>query len=184
MRTIDYDTELAPDPLRDALGELTGRPGLFTLKWPNDVVGPDGRKAGGILVETAAEGDRLTDAVIGIGLNVNWAAAEMPAELASTATSLGEVAGRRIDRGALLAVLLEALDREIGAVEAGTSPLARYRAACRTLGTEVAVELGGRTVIGRAVDVDATGCLVVETSGGRETIASGEVVHVRPVVTA
>ena len=44
------------------------------VRWPNDVVDADGRKLAGLLVETALEDGRLAEAVIGIGINVNWPA--------------------------------------------------------------------------------------------------------------
>lgn len=154
------------------------------LKWPNDLVAERGRKVGGVLIETMIDGDRVDAAIIGIGINVNWASADMPAEIAGSATSLAELAGAPVDRGALLAELLERLDAELAAIEAGHSPLDRYRAACRTLGSEVTVEAGSRTIQGVAVGLDDTGGLVIETSSGREAVTSGEVVRVRPQVTA
>jgi BirA family biotin operon repressor/biotin-[acetyl-CoA-carboxylase] ligase len=154
------------------------------LKWPNDLVASDGRKAGGLLIETVIDGERVSAATIGIGINVNWAAAEMPPEIAGSATSLAELAGTPIDRGALLAALLDRLDVELAATEAGASPLDRYRAACRTLGSEVVVEVGSRTIDGVAVAIDAAGALVLETSSGRETVTSGEVIRVRAAVPA
>ena len=48
------------------------------VRWPNDVVVADGRKLAGLLVETALEDGRLAEAVIGIGINVNWPVADMP----------------------------------------------------------------------------------------------------------
>jgi BirA family biotin operon repressor/biotin-[acetyl-CoA-carboxylase] ligase len=154
------------------------------VKWPNDLVSLDGRKVGGLLVETALDGEAVTLAVIGIGINVNWPRTELPEEIRDSATSLLAETGEPVDRVALLARLLAALDAEIGAVEAGRSPLPRYRSACRTLGAEVVVAAAGEEVIGRAVDLDATGGLVVETRSGARTIASGEVVRVRPAVPA
>ena len=154
------------------------------LKWPNDLVARDGRKVAGLLVETVLDGDHVREAVIGIGINVNWAIAEMPVEIADSATSLAELAGRAVDRAALLATLLEGLDREMTAVESGASPLERYRAACATLGQHVAVEAGSRRVEGRAVAVDDAGALVVATAEGTETVTGGEVVRVRRAVPA
>ena len=149
------------------------------LKWPNDVVSDDGAKVGGLLVETTIGGDRVTSAVIGIGINVNWPRAEMPQQIAGDATSLSELAGVSIDRAELLATLLDALDAELLAVESGHSPLARYRQACATLGTEVGVETATGRVEGQAVEIDERGALVIEAAAGRVALTSGEIVRVR-----
>jgi BirA family biotin operon repressor/biotin-[acetyl-CoA-carboxylase] ligase len=154
------------------------------LKWPNDLVAGDGRKVGGLLIETMLDGDRVTSATIGIGINVNWAVAEMPAEIAGFATSLAELAGASVDRGVLLGALLDRLESELDDLEAGASPLERYRSACRTIGSAVTVGIGTRTIDGVAVAVDEAGGLVVDTPSGRETVTSGEVLRVRPKVPA
>lgn len=151
------------------------------LKWPNDVVAGDGRKVGGLLVETIAEGDRLRGAVLGIGINVNWQRVEMPPEIRDTAISLADLVGSDIDRDALLGRLVEALATEIEAVEAGVSPLPRYRERCATLGTAVRVATADGVVSGRAIDLDSTGALVVEAADGDvQVLATGEVLRVRP----
>jgi len=160
---------------RDACAEIAD----VRLKWPNDLVAADGRKLGGLLVETAIERDALASAVIGIGINVNWRVADMPADLAPTATSLTELAGRAVDRAALLSRLLAVLDAEVAAVESGSSPLARYRAACTTIGETVRVDVGTGLVVGEAVDLDDHGGLVVSTPAGLVTVSSGDVVRAR-----
>jgi len=149
------------------------------LKWPNDLVADDGEKLGGLLLETTIDGDRVTSAVIGIGINVNWARADMPAEIRAGATSLGELAGVPIDRAELLASILDELDAELVAIEDGTSPLPRYREACATLGTRVGVEIANGRVEGRAIEVDDHGALVIETAAGPVALTSGEVVRLR-----
>lgn len=154
------------------------------LKWPNDVVADDGRKIAGLLVETMADGNRLTGAIVGIGINVNWARAAMPDELAAGATSLAELAGTPIDRVGLLAGLLEAFEAELFRIEAGDSPIDRYRAACATLGSRVTVRTADAEIVGEATGLDATGSLVVEATNGRHTLASGEVVRVEGAVPA
>ena len=154
------------------------------VKWPNDLVDTDGHKLGGVLVETAVDGARLADAVIGIGLNVNWRAVDMPAELRGSATSLADLAGATVDRADLLGRLLAALEDELDAIEGGRSPLKRYRSACATLGSEVEVDLGASTVRGTAVDLDGTGALVIASGDRRVAVASGEVVRTRSSVPA
>jgi BirA family transcriptional regulator, biotin operon repressor / biotin---[acetyl-CoA-carboxylase] ligase len=154
------------------------------LKWPNDIVDREGRKLGGILVETAIEADRVRHAVLGFGINANWQRAEMPSELRSTATSLRELVGRPIDRVDLLRRLLEALDAELVAAESGRSPLGRYAEACMTIGARVRVETPNGPLDGTAVGLEARGQLVLETMAGVVVVASGEVVRVRPTVPA
>ncbi len=149
------------------------------LKWPNDVESVDGRKVGGLLIETMTEGDRLRGAVVGIGLNVNWRHAEMPAEIEARATSLADLSGSTVDRVALLGALLDALSEELDAVEAGRSPIDRYRDACSTLGAFVTVATGDGALHGRATGLDASGALVVEAEDGRHVLAGGEVVRVQ-----
>jgi BirA family transcriptional regulator, biotin operon repressor / biotin---[acetyl-CoA-carboxylase] ligase len=148
------------------------------LKWPNDVVATDGAKLGGLLLETTLDGALVTAAVIGIGINVNWRRNEMPPELAESATSLADLAGAPIDRAELLGTLLDRLDDEVSAIEDGTSPIARYREACATLGTDVAVHTADDVVAGRAADVDERGALVIDTGDRLVAIMTGEVQRV------
>ena len=149
------------------------------LKWPNDLVSDGGAKLGGLLLETTIDGDVVTSAVIGIGINVNWSRAEMPPEIAAGATSLAELSGAQIDRASLLASLLDALDEELVAVEDGTSPVPRYREVCATLGTHVGVETAEGRIRGWATAIDESGALVVETASGPVALTSGEIVRVR-----
>lgn len=42
----------------------------FQIKWPNDIL-IDKHKVGGILIENVIKGQRITDSILGLGLNVN-----------------------------------------------------------------------------------------------------------------
>jgi BirA family biotin operon repressor/biotin-[acetyl-CoA-carboxylase] ligase len=160
----------------------------LAVRWPNDVVTRDGLKVAGLLAESAVENGELREAIIGIGLNVNWARREMPPEIAERATSLSDLAGREIDRVALLGDLLARLDRELATLEAGVSPLERLSAASALTGRHVAVDLGGEVLHGTAAGLAPDGALLLDAAAGRVALASGEVVSVRdarsePVVT-
>jgi BirA family biotin operon repressor/biotin-[acetyl-CoA-carboxylase] ligase len=149
------------------------------LKWPNDIVAGDERKVAGLLIETVMSGERLIGAILGIGINVNWRPSDMPAEIGGSATSLSSLAGADVDRAALLDRLLNALDDELVAVEAGRSPLDRYGAACVTIGREVTVESAGETLAGTALGLDAHGSLLLQTPSGEVALSTGEVETVR-----
>jgi BirA family biotin operon repressor/biotin-[acetyl-CoA-carboxylase] ligase len=159
------------------------------LKWPNDLlVGPEQRKAAGILAE-ATTGPDGTAVVLGIGINVGGDGADGPDpdDLPAGATTLAAAEGAGIDRQQLLVALLTRLaEREAQWRAARGDPggaRAAYREVCGSLGAEVRVELpGGMAVTGMAEDVDADGrLLLLGADGHRRAIAAGDVVHVRPV---
>ena len=79
------------------------------MKFPNDVL-VGGRKVAGILAE-AREGR----VVLGIGVNVNLTAEQLPQEVDRPATSLLVETGHELDRPELLAELLERLERRYDA---------------------------------------------------------------------
>lgn len=163
--------------LHEAVVSLTGV--AAGLKWPNDLlVGPSARKAAGILAQSAGDA-----AVIGIGLNVTTSEDELPVP---AATSLSLAGAGDVDREALLVAVLRRIDAraaqwaDVGGDPEACGLAAAYRKACRTLGTEVRVTLGeGDTLEGRALDLDATGRLIVRTAAGDRTVGAGDVEHVR-----
>jgi BirA family biotin operon repressor/biotin-[acetyl-CoA-carboxylase] ligase len=79
------------------------------LSHPNDVL-VGGRKVAGILAE--ATSGRV---VLGVGVNVNQAADELPTETPKPPTSLRVEAGREFGRAPLLAAILVELERGYGA---------------------------------------------------------------------
>jgi BirA family biotin operon repressor/biotin-[acetyl-CoA-carboxylase] ligase len=149
------------------------------IRWPNDVVAAGGLKVAGLLVETTLADDRVADAVVGVGINVNWRRAEMPGEIAARATSLADLAGAEADRVALLGELLARLDAEVAALEAGRSPVDRFREASVLDGRGISVEVGDAVVEGVGAGIADDGALLVDTPAGRLALGVGEVVAVR-----
>ena len=151
------------------------------IKWPNDIL-HDGRKLVGILTEMSAEMDRVNYVVIGIGINVNIAPEDFPAELRAIATSLMQMKGAPLPRVAFLQELLRVLDDLYASVQReGFAPvLAAWREYAVTLGQEVRV-IGpaGEEFEGVAADIDAEGALLVDTAEGRRRVLAGDV-SIRP----
>jgi len=75
-------------------------------KWPNDLY-LEGKKLGGILVETSLEPNPI--AVVGIGLNVNIKEDEFPHEIRKIATSLYNHVGCESNRWYLLGQFMDSL---------------------------------------------------------------------------
>ena len=93
---------VAGHAVADALEAETGV--TPSLKFPNDVL-VDGKKVAGILAE-ASEGR----VVLGVGVNVNQTAEQLPADAPTPPTSLRVETGHELDRARLLAGILERLE--------------------------------------------------------------------------
>jgi BirA family biotin operon repressor/biotin-[acetyl-CoA-carboxylase] ligase len=105
-------TLVAGQATADAIAQVTGL--APEIKLPNDVL-LSGKKTAGILAE--ARDGRV---VLGIGINVNVAAADLPHGIDPPATSLLLETGHEIDRAELLVELLDRLERAYDAWVAAT----------------------------------------------------------------
>jgi BirA family biotin operon repressor/biotin-[acetyl-CoA-carboxylase] ligase len=146
------------------------------LKWPNDLLIGE-RKVGGILTEVDVSGERLSYAVLGIGLNVNLDPAALPGELLERATSLSAELGREVDRLSLLLALLALLEKRYIALGAGAADLHReWAGRLVTVGREVVVSAGDGEWWGVAEGVDDDGALLVRPPGGEaRRVVAGDV---------
>lgn len=132
------------------------------LKWPNDLL-VNGAKLAGVLAQSGGGQSLRPDyVVVGIGINVSWA----PEGAA--------MVGQHVQVSSLLAALLEHYDR----LPADVASL--YRTSLATLGQQVRVQLGGTEIVGRAINVEADGRLVViDECGATHRVDTGDVVHLR-----
>jgi BirA family biotin operon repressor/biotin-[acetyl-CoA-carboxylase] ligase len=150
-------------------------PNRALVKWPNDVWVGD-KKCAGILVEGASVSDKTLPLIVGIGLNVNRR--EFPVGLDSEPTSLAlaSVAPADLDRAAVLARLLENVERWVDrfastgvapVVQALETRLALRGTHCRCDELEGAVE-----------GVSPEGALLLRTANGVTPALAGTL---RPV---
>jgi BirA family biotin operon repressor/biotin-[acetyl-CoA-carboxylase] ligase len=159
--------------LGDALQPMLGGGTALRFKWPNDVL-LDGRKLAGILLEsetTAGEGA----AFVVIGVGVNLAAAPADAEFPATSLAAAGIAG------VTPALLLEAFAHHFETwhrcwLTERFAPVRRaWLARASGLGEAVRVRLERATLLGRFLDLDEEGALLLEAEEGRRRIAAGEV---------
>ncbi len=175
--------------MRDAAEEAAGLPdATIWLKWPNDLVvdGPQGGllKLAGVLGESVSRDGAVQSAVVGIGINSDWPAADFPPALAAAMASLRHLSGGRpIDNEQLLDAFLARLEPRYEALLAGRFDVGGWSTVQRTTGRRVAVNLGDGEVEGVALGVDPeSGGLLVETGGGEvRVVGSGEVTRCRLV---
>ncbi len=172
--------------VQSAISSVTGfrRPQEIDIRWPNDLL-LNGRKCGGVLIETAAKPSEaggpsmLRHAIIGIGINCNQTS--FPPELDPIATSLRRElpAPRTVAREPLAAAVLVALDEEIrlmirswrGTNNSRDRPISEFSTWFR--GKRVRVDEGGGYT-GITAGVDGNGFLLVNGDDGVvHTVLSG-----------
>ncbi len=147
------------------------------IKWPNDIL-ISGKKVVGILTELSAELDHIKHVILGIGVDVNLTASELPPDLRKIATSLKIESGQTINRAELAAEILRELDFDYQRIRKNNFEAVanEWEENCCTLGRNVSISLGSRTIQGRAESLDADGALLVRTQHGHlERIIGGDV---------
>jgi BirA family biotin operon repressor/biotin-[acetyl-CoA-carboxylase] ligase len=131
----------------------------FGIKWPNDVLGPDGQKVAGVLCELETAGRRVDVVLVGIGINVTEAPTDLP------------------QAGCLADYLDHAVDVSSVAMATASAFLTEWREGAITIGHRVRV--GGTE--GVATGITTEGALIVGTDDGAALIVhAGDVLHVLP----
>lgn len=151
------------------------------IKWPNDVMVRQAgawHKVSGILQEGDFDADgRLQWAIVGIGINVNIPADQLP-EGITPPTSLLAATGQLVPRLPLLAAFLARVEALYDEVENGRSPHAAWQDRLINLGQPVQVTYSqtDRTLQGTAEGTDAAGHLLVRDAAGQlHTITAADV---------
>ncbi len=143
------------------------------IKWVNDIY-VDNRKVCGILTEavTDFESGTVQAIVIGIGLNISTSNSDFPDELSKIAGSLNP---ENISRNIIVAQLIN----EVLAVYLDGDDnllMDEYRQRCFLIGREITYFRNGVSCLGKVVDVNDQGNLIIEKENGViEILNSGEV---------
>ena len=140
------------------------------LKWPNDVL-IEGRKVCGIL----AEMDVVNFVNVGIGINANTSVPQFE----KTATSLKDMLGREISRKEFLSVVLVEINRRQARLMKANL-LEEWKELSGTLNKYVRILSPGEVIVGRAIDIDTTGALIIrKRNGSLKKAMAGDCIHLR-----
>jgi BirA family biotin operon repressor/biotin-[acetyl-CoA-carboxylase] ligase len=155
----------------ETLGDLKAE-----VKWPNDCL-LSGRKVAGILVELSAELDRVSYAILGIGINVNNQRKDLPPSIRSRATSVAMEIGSSVSRVELIRRILNEFERaycnfqRYGLRFIGPELVSRSA----VIGKKIIVTVGRKRFIGQALGFDENGALRIKTRKNVQTVSAGEV---------
>ncbi len=183
LQAVPRLTMIAALATARALEKIAPASTRAAVKWPNDIVLNE-KKIGGVLCEArsrenaAQQGEaRAAFVVIGIGLNVNFARADLPPQTKIPASSLQIESGKSFDLNGVMAAVLreiEAAHREYS--QGNWSELRREWMQRDFLqGRRVRVEGARETYRGVAVGVDENGLLRVSSEGKTRVVLAGDV---------
>jgi BirA family biotin operon repressor/biotin-[acetyl-CoA-carboxylase] ligase len=161
---------LAGACMASAIRDVVGR--KVTCKWPNDLMLRDA-KVGGVLAESALDGETLRYVVIGVGVNLD------APEGVDGAAGIGAVGER-----ALLTAFLTRFASIYDTRDASLPERVRQAWApmSSTIGEMVrATTTDGDDVVGRAIGIDSFGSLLLSTDDGEARVRFGDVEHLRTV---
>ncbi len=174
-------TQAASVALFQSLHDLNGRRIIarsldIDLKWPNDVL-LSGKKAAGILLETALKGEAAEGAVVGVGVNI--AAESVPSDLSDSATAVELEAGEAVPRRWLLVRFLNHFQQGYRLFCTGMHSEIINQWKCRSTmwnGVEITVREGDRIRDAITCGLTDTGALIIRTAtGSEETVLAGDV---------
>ena len=158
--------------IEDTLGIKLG------LKWPNDILSPDGKKIAGILTEARLDADTVRDLIFGLGLNIS-PQQDFPNELKMIAGSLTHTSGEHLDINALTAGIIKNIltsweeFKDNHWADAFKEYWSRYDI---LTGKVVTIQLRGEPVTGLVEGIDEVGLLRIKSADGKiVSISSGEV---------
>ncbi|WP_353095758.1 biotin--[acetyl-CoA-carboxylase] ligase [Tissierella praeacuta] len=148
------------------------------IKWPNDIL-INGKKICGILTEMSAELNMINYVVMGIGINANLSEEDIPEDLKDKGTSIKISEGKKIDRKELLANIVNEFEKfYIEFRDNNTISIAIdiCKENSALIGREIRVIKGREIKLGKAVNINEEGELVVEFEDGViANLYSGEV---------
>ncbi len=157
------------------LGKALSRLGCdVRLKWPNDLL-VDGRKLGGILIETVGRGPGDVAAMIGFGVNHGHDQHRLPTE---SATSLRLELDPLPGLATVAAALLRGVSEEMNHL--GEVDYARDAYASRSVhrpGDRLRCRIGREPIDGIFLGFDDHGFLRLEVSGKERVLNCGEILE-------
>ena len=152
------------------------------LKWPNDIT-IKGKKVAGILVDASLESNKISDLVVGVGINFDVDVKQIEKSLRDTpnfygVTSLSQQ-GKRIKPIMLVHSFLTELEKVYFLLNSGKiKKITRdWTKKSSTIGKKVKINMTKEKIKGTAVRIDDDGALVVFQNNQYKRVIAGDIIH-------
>lgn len=159
--------------LESTVRHFIGEAAHVSLKWPNDVL-IDGKKASGILLESAMQDGKVGWLAIGLGLNL----VHHPDDTPYPATNMALYDSTPLDNLTALYVLAQAFDTIYRQWKMGgfVPVLSAWRTVAHGLGAPITARLENEEIRGIFLDIDEKGALLLkDEAGATHVIDAGDV---------
>ena len=145
------------------------------LKWPNDIL-LQGKKLGGILIETRANSPDNFYLVIGFGLNVNLDGGDLN-HIGQPAIGLNQWSTKLLDRQQLISdligqILRDVIEFDLDVIDALIMQFNQYD---EFQGKQVRVKTAGEEITGIYQGIQRNGQIQIQTSRGLELFSAAEI---------
>ena len=149
------------------------------LKWPNDFV-CEGKKLGGILIETKPKDRTFMKTIIGIGLNVDLPdTSEEKEKFGLKPISLNSIKKGSFDASFMIANLISSVNSTINIFEnSGFDPFVRtWRRYDVYNGLNIQIESNNCKIAGTNNGIDGKGALIINNEKGSHKFYGGTLIH-------
>ncbi len=140
------------------------------IKWPNDIY-LNGKKLGGILIETELEGNEVNRVIVGIGININSDMEDLKSVL-DIATSLKMEEGKDFDRREIFINILENIENRLEELD-NFNPSEEINQFLLWKGEKITIL--DEDLEGILEGVDSNGGLIIRIDEGRKILFSGDI---------
>lgn len=157
----------------DALQPIIPQEHTLALKWPNDIL-VDGRKLGGILLESCRENGNFW-VIVGAGINID----SFPQDTSYPATSLKSKGVEIVSAKIVLSRFIHHFALRYSEwKKRGFAPIRRaWLESAWGIDTPVRVSLPNEEVIGQFKGINTDGAIIVQQERSKRTIVAGDVFY-------
>jgi BirA family biotin operon repressor/biotin-[acetyl-CoA-carboxylase] ligase len=147
------------------------------IKWPNDILVSD-KKIAGILTEMSAAKNAIEYVIMGLGMNVNTPFEILPDDISTIATSVLIETGKTFERAEIVRTFLKLFEHYYQVLLRSGSEqiLPRWKKYSGIIGQRIKVDAISNTFVGKVIDIDRSGALLLEDEKGNvQSIIAGDV---------
>lgn len=142
------------------------------IKWPNDII-INNKKIAGILIESSIINKTVEYVIIGIGINVLNDLNDFDYELKEKAGSIKTETGKELDIAHLGKLIVRGIDIYINKLYNNGNIVESYKKYCINIGKQTKVTVGNNVYMGKVIDINQAGHLLLETDNEIIPINSG-----------